>query len=120
MRQKVTFWLNTSNPEDELLIAMIATLKKRRAFTRTIRDGLRQSAPPDVLHRFFPTWVHHALGTSAAAPVAGGTLTMKEIAMPTFDDDDTLVIRADGRAAASNMDNFLNSLAGLQQKGAGQ
>ena len=40
-RFRVSFWLNAAKDDELLLLEEIDQLKKGRAFTRTIRDGIR-------------------------------------------------------------------------------
>jgi hypothetical protein len=50
-------------------------------------------------------------------PPAGNpkSLPVPQIAMPTFDDEDTIVIRRDTQAGANTTTNFLDAAFGFQQ-----
>ena len=55
------FWLNTNNSEEEKLAEQIKSLKRKRSFSKTVRDGIRlicslRDGRLDVLQQLFP-WV---------------------------------------------------------------
>lgn len=49
------------------------------------------------------------------APMTGKSLSAPKIAMPTFDDDDTLTVNVDQNAGAGAVNNFLDAVFGLNQ-----
>ena len=76
-RLQFKFWIDTSQPDGELVADTIELLKNDRAFTRAVRDGimivseLRQGRV-DLLLKLYP-WLADALrATPAANPSSGG------------------------------------------------
>ena len=64
-REKFNFWLDCSKDDEILLAEEIDTLKQGRAFTATIRDGIRlildlRAGRLEVLFELFP-WVQERL-----------------------------------------------------------
>ncbi len=74
-RIRQVFWIDLNKPEEARLAEQIAELKSKRAFARTVRDGIRliydlSQGKTDVLRELFP-WVMEQ--PAPQAPVASQT-----------------------------------------------
>jgi hypothetical protein len=143
-RKEFKFWLYHDLTEDQRLMEYIAYLRKTRQFAKTLRNGLRLmwslgEGDLSVLFELFPSlrsqfapntdalieeFRQMLLQRPAALPeiptlasTSGGPkkLPAPPIAMPTFDDEDTIVIRRDPNASANTSVNFLDAALGFQK-----
>lgn len=64
-RLRFTFWLDLNKPDENAIAELIATLKEKNLFVKTVRDGIRlicdlRAGQLDTLFELFP-WVQEAL-----------------------------------------------------------
>ena len=133
-RLKFTFWLDVTKTAELWLADEIENLKNQRLFSQTIRDGIRLMAElragrTDTLFSLFP-W----LVSELSAPQPDQELTheiarlreliMSQGAMPALtpprpaplpDADLDVPLTVTASKSSSSAQNFLNSLASLQQ-----
>jgi hypothetical protein len=142
-RKEFKFWLYRDLAEDTRLMDYIAYLRKTRQFAKVLRNGLRlmwtlgegdlsvlfelfpslrsQFMPKgdDLIEQFRQMLLQHQPAIpeipTIAPPAAGNvkSLPVPKIAMPTFDDEDTMVIRRDTTAETSTTSNFLDAAFGF-------
>lgn len=141
-RKEFKFWLYHDLLEDQRLMDYIAYLRKTRQFAKTLRNGLRLmwalgEGDLSVLFELFPSLrsqlvpnadnlieefrqmlLQHQPTIPEIPTLASGSpkkLPTPPIAMPTFDDEDTIVIRRDPNASANTSVNFLDAALGFQK-----
>ncbi len=147
-RKEFKFWLYHDLVEDVRLMEYIEFLRKTRQFAKVLRNGLRLmwtlgEGDLSVLFELFPTLRSQFEPNSEnlieqfrqmllqqqqpipeipkLEPVSNAgpkSLPAPQIAMPTFDDEDTIVMRRDTNAEANSSASFLDAALGFQ-KGAG-
>jgi hypothetical protein len=145
-RKLFKFWLYHDRLEDQRLMDYIDYLRKTRQFASTLRQGLRLmwtlgEGDLSVLFELFPSLRSQFMPNGDnlieqfrqmllqnqpvipefpnMEPLLTGNpkpLPAPQIAMPTFDDGDTVVIRHDMTAGASATTNFLDAAFGFQER----
>jgi hypothetical protein len=145
-RKEFKFWLYHDLLEDQQLMDYIAYLRKTRQFAKTLRNGLRLmwslgEGDLSVLFELFPSLRSQfmpdaddlieqfrlmLLQNQPATPefpkmeaLAMGNpkpLPAPSLPMPTFEDEDTIVIRHDTTAGVSAAANFLDAAFGFQER----
>jgi hypothetical protein len=145
-RKEFKFWLYHDLLEDKRLMDYIDYLRKTRQFARTLRSGLRLmwtlgEGDLSVLFELFPALrsqfmpkaddlieqFHQMLlqnqpvipETPQMGAISAGdpkSLPAPQIAMPTFDEEDTIVIRHDMTAGTRATSNFLDAAFGFQER----
>jgi hypothetical protein len=144
-RKLFKFWLYHDLAEDTRLMEYIAYLRQTRQFAKILRNGLRLmwtlgEGDLSVLFELFPSLRSQFMPKGdelieqfrqmllqhqpaipefpeKELPAAGSAkaLPAPQIAMPTFDDEDTMVIRRDTHADTDATANFLSAALGIQK-----
>lgn len=144
-RKEFKFWLYRDLSEDVRLMDYIKFLRDTRQFAKVLRNGLRLmwtlgEGDLTVLFELFPTLrsqfapnnealieefrqmlLQHQLPTPEIPKLVsvsnGGAkpLPAPQIPMPTFDDEDTIVMRHDSGAGANSTASFLDAAFGFQK-----
>jgi hypothetical protein len=110
-QKQYQFWLNLNLPEQDEIAGMIETLKERRSFAQTIRDGIRliyslREGRVDVLLSLFP-WIANSLQPTSAANTEFASLLSEASGIPAIFTDETVIDPAESRA------NFAGGLGNL-------
>ena len=137
VRERFSFWLDITRDDDFILADHISDLKRKRRFSRAIRDGLAlldslHRGEVDLLLELFP-WVADAIAEQGRALPPGDLalpdpaddphivpdyprpMRVEQPPAPTFDDDDTELLSV--RKAEAHEDvsaNFMSSIGRLQ------
>jgi hypothetical protein len=145
-RKEFKFWLYHDILQDSRLMEYIDYLRKTHQFAKTVRSGLRLmwalgEGDLSVLFELFPAYRSQfvpsgddlieqfrqmLLQNQPTTPEIYGIervptgnpkpLPAPKIAMPTLDDEDTIVIRRDTSSGVSATANFLDAAFGIQGK----
>lgn len=145
-RKQFKFWLYHDLLEDLRLMEYIAYLRKTQQFAKVLRSGLRLmwtlgEGDLSILFELYPTLrsqfvpggenliqefrrllEEHQIAIPdmpKLEPLSKGSakpLLAPEIPMPTFDDEDTMVVRRDVNAGANTTANFLDAAFGFQKR----
>jgi len=145
-RKEFKFWLYHDLVEDTRLMDYINHLRKTRQFAKSVRNGLRLmwtlgEGDLSVLFELFPSlrsqfmpkgdelieqFRQMLLQHQAAvpefpkleSPASGNpkSLPVPHIAMPTFDDEDTMVMERDALGETRINTSFLDAAFGFQQR----
>mgnify|MGYP003394866620 FL=1 len=143
-RLRFPFWLDMNKPDEHALAELVETLKTKKLFAKTIRDGIRlvndlREGRLDVLCELFP-WVKEEMGKGRAiqstdaieAQLARLEFLMKQgredfqsaagpkplsvpsFSLPRFEDDDADTLIITKNYDASSTTNFVNMMKNLQ------
>lgn len=110
-RERFFFWLDVRKPDEFEVTELISELKRQRAYTSAIRDGIRlivdlRAGRVGVLLELFP-WVATALGGQTPAP--------RPISPPPLaEDDESLLVVKSAESTGDSALNFLDSVFKLQ------
>lgn len=145
-RKRFTFWLYHDLVEDTRLMDYIEYLRKTRQFAKSVRNGLRLmwtlgEGDLSVLFELFPSLRSQFMPKGDElieqfrqmllqhqptipeipkldSPPTGNikSLSVPQLTMPTFDDEDTIIMRRDTHAGEDITANFLNAALGMQTK----
>ncbi len=144
-RKEFKFWLYHDLVEDTRLMDYIDYLRKTRQFAKSVRNGLRLmwtlgEGDLSVLFELFPSLRSQFMPKGdelieqfrqmlmqhqpvipeipkLESPPTGNikTLSVPQLAMPSSDDGDTIIIQRDIQAEAGGTSNFLAAAFGIQQ-----
>lgn len=134
MRERVNFWLDLEKDDQFEVADMVFELKRQRAFSKTVRNGLRlmmdlQAGRVNVLLELFPDVVDAIAEQGRALPpgdpalpdpaddplYAGHRIAHAPIDAPTFDEDDTALVPRSKAPSVNAGQNFLTNVFQFQE-----